>query len=158
MRRSRAKSAIEKLHAAKQPHVVSPIPPGFPGANQADSMVVSTPLEIDGLIRSIPPGKLITLALLRSQLARRHQTDIACPVSTAIFINVAAFAAEEYRAQGEQQVTPYWRVLRNGGKLNPKYPGGVAAQQALLEAEGFMVVQQGRELVVSEYQQHLLAV
>ncbi|HML47459.1 MAG TPA: MGMT family protein, partial [Clostridia bacterium] len=40
--------------------------------------------------------------------------------------------------------TPYWRTLKAEGELNPKYPGGVEAQRAKLEAEGHTVVRRGR--------------
>ena len=29
------------------------------------------------------------------------------------------------RGGGAKRITPYWRILKNGGQLNPKYPGGV---------------------------------
>jgi alkylated DNA nucleotide flippase Atl1 len=118
------KSAIDRLNASKEPHIVSPI----------------------------PPGRLATLDELRAHLARRHGAEIACPVSTAIFINVAAQAAEELAAMGAKTITPYWRVLRSGGRLNEKYPGGVAAQRSRLEAEGHSVVQRRRDLVVEGYE------
>jgi alkylated DNA nucleotide flippase Atl1 len=151
------KSAIDQLKAAKEPHIVSPIPLGFPGAMTANSMLVSTPCEVDAVIKRVPAGKLVTLAEIRAHLAQRHGAEIACPVSTAIFINVAARAAEEYAAMGEEQITPYWRVLKVGGKLNEKYPGGIAAQRERLEAEGFTVLQRRKGAVVAEYEQFLFA-
>jgi hypothetical protein len=50
-------------------------------------------------------------------------------------------AGEEQRALGlpESELTPWWRVLKKDGFLNPKYPGGTEVQQALLEAEGVRV-------------------
>jgi alkylated DNA nucleotide flippase Atl1 len=114
-------------------------------------MVVSSPREVDALICRIPLGRLATLDEIRAFLARRHGAEIACPVSTAIFINVAAQAAEAFAAMGAETITPYWRVLRPGGRLNTKYPGGVQAQQARLEAEGHTIVQRRRDLVVADY-------
>ena len=35
--------------------------------------------------------------------------------------------------------------MKAGGELNPKYPGGVEAQKARLEAEGHTVVRRGRK-------------
>jgi alkylated DNA nucleotide flippase Atl1 len=151
------KSAIEKLNVNKEPHVVSPIPEGFPGSRTANSMIVSTPREVDAIMQRIPRGNLVTLDEIRAFLARRHGTDIACPVSTAIFINIAARAAEEMLAMGIDAVTPYWRVLKSGGKLNDKYPGGAVAQKEKLEAEGFSVVQQKKEYLVADYQDHLFS-
>jgi alkylated DNA nucleotide flippase Atl1 len=149
------KTAIEKLNVDKQTHVVSPIPAGFPAGKGANSMVVSTPREVDSLLRQIPEGRLVTLNEIRGHLAQQYGADITCPVSTAIFINIAAAAAEEMRAQGESHITPYWRALKPGGKLNEKYPGGAEAQKAKLEAEGFTVVLSRRGYVVQEYEQFL---
>jgi alkylated DNA nucleotide flippase Atl1 len=154
-----AKRAIDKLNEDKQPHIVQPIPQGFPGWNSAPdaSMVVSTPREVKDIIERIPEGQLLTLDNIRRYLAFRHKTTIACPVSTAIFINVAAKAAEEMRAMGEAEITPYWRVLKPGGVLNPKYPGGVDAQRMKLEAEGFHVIQGKGGLRVKDFEEFLFS-
>lgn len=79
---------------------------------------------------------------------------MACPVSTAIFANMSARAAEEYRAHGVPlaEITPWWRVLRKGGFLNPKLPGGVERQAALLEAEGVRVSPLRRQLAVYDFE------
>ncbi|MGD9142816.1 MAG: hypothetical protein PVG61_03105 [Dehalococcoidia bacterium] len=33
-------------------------------------------------------------------------------------------------------MTPYWRTIKAGGKLNEKYPGGAETQAERLMAEG----------------------
>ena len=45
-----------------------------------------------------------------------------------------------------------WRMLKADGYLNEKFPGGLDAHKALLEAEGFTVVQKGKRYYVPEYQ------
>lgn len=150
-----AQSPIARLNADKKPKIVSPVPAGFPGWMNADSMVVSTPKEVDGIIRRIPYGRLITLDSIRQFLAQQYQTDIACPVSTAIFINVSASAAEAYRDLGEIDIAPYWRVLRSGGLLNPKFPGGIPSHQEKLEQEGFQVVKVRGGYSVSNWENYL---
>lgn len=151
------KRAVDQLNSDKQPHIVQPIPRGFPGWDSAPdaSMVVSTPREINDLIGRVPYGHLVTLNEVRGVLAARHGTTIACPVSTAIYLNVVARAAEEQRNNGVADLTPYWRALKPGGFLNPKYPGGVEAQRRLLEAEGFSIVQGKGGLRVENYQEFL---
>ena len=42
--------------------------------------------------------------------------------------------------EGKTDITPYWRTMKVGGKLNEKYPGGVAAQAARLQAEGHTIL------------------
>jgi len=151
------KTARMQLHANKQPHIVEHIPRGFPGAKAVPNgtMIVSTPQEIDGIIRRIPAGCIVTLNEIRAYLSTRYGTNIACPVSTAIFINVVARAAEEMLASGTSDITPYWRVLKTGGKLNDKYPGGAHTQKTKLEAEGFTIVHQKSSYVVQNYGEYL---
>lgn len=140
---AKRKTALEHLNNGREPHIVHMIPPGAPGYREADggAMVVSSPTEVNAIVRTLRPGELVTLDDLRAAIARRHQVAVACPVSTAIFLNMCARAAEEQRALGlpESKLTPWWRVLKKGGFLNPKYPGGTDAQQALLEADGVRV-------------------
>jgi hypothetical protein len=49
---------------------------------------------------------------------------------------MAASAAEEDIAEGNKDITPYWRTMKGKGELNEKYPGGVIAQGAKLRTEG----------------------
>ena len=140
---AKRKTALDHLNSGREPHIVHLIPPGAPGYREADggAMVVSSPAEVNAIVRTLKPGEVITLDDLRAAIARRHAVAVACPVSTAIFLNMSARAAEEQRAMGvpDRELTPWWRVLKKGGFLNPKYPGGVEAQRALLEAEGVRV-------------------
>jgi len=53
------------------------------------------------------------------------------------------------------RVTPYWRTLKAGGELNPKFPGGVAVLRARLEAEGHVVEARGKRLFVVDHERAL---
>jgi alkylated DNA nucleotide flippase Atl1 len=153
---AKKKTAIDHLNSGRAPHIVSMIPPGAPGYAEAKggAMVVSSPAEVDALIRKIQPGEVATLDDLRAALARRHQVAVACPVSTAIFAGMSARAAEERRAAGvpADALTPWWRVLRKGGFLNPKMPGGVERQAALLQAEGVRASPLRKQLAVFDFE------
>lgn len=153
---AKAKSALDHLNSGRRPHIVHVIPPGAPGYKEANggAMVVSSPAEVDGLVRGIARGEVATLDDLRGALARRHGVETACPVSTAIFAGMSARAAEELRHGGQsaEALTPWWRVLRRGGFLNPKLPGGVERQRALLESEGVKVSPLRRQLAVFDYE------
>jgi alkylated DNA nucleotide flippase Atl1 len=150
------KSALDHLMNGREPHIVHVIPKGAPGYAEArgGAMVVSSPAEVDALIRQVAPGEVVTLDDLRAALARRHAVAVACPVSTAIFANMAARAAEERRAHGvpHEDLTPWWRVLRKGGLLNPKLPGGIERQAVLLQAEGLRVSPLRKELAVYDFE------
>lgn len=117
---------------------------------------IPAPREIDAIMRKVPKGKLITINEIRERVARKHKATIGCPVTTGIFAWIAAHAAEEAAAEGREDFTPYWRTLKSGGELNPKYPGGIARLKSLLEAEGHKVVARGKKHVVADYEQALV--
>lgn len=119
------------------------------------TMVIPAPIEVDAIMKKVPAGKLITINEIRELLAKRHKVDIACPITTGIFAWIAAHAAAEEEADGKKGITPYWRTLKTGGDLNPKYPGGVAALQMRLEAEGHRVIAKGKRLRVADYETRL---
>lgn len=153
-----AKSAIEKLNEDKQPKIVNPLPAGVLAWVNGDphgTLVISTPKEIDAIMQHVPKGKVMTITEIRDYLAEQYKTTVACPLTTGIFVNIAAHAAEEMLAQGKKRVTPYWRTLKAGGELNEKFPGGTAAQRAKLEAEGFEIVARGKRLFVKDYERRL---
>ena len=120
------------------------------------TMVIPAPMEVDEIMRKVPKGKLITINEIREALAKKHGTSICCPLTTGIFAWIAAHAAEEQRQKGEKDITPYWRTLKTGGVINPKYPGGVEAQRKFLEKEGHKVVQKGKKFVVVDYEKSLV--
>ena len=103
-------------------------------------MYFAPPLAYDTLMRQVPPGRLTTVGELRALLARRALADFTDPITAGIFVSISAWAS----AQRQTDETPYWRTLKAGGELNPKYPGGVEAQKKLLEAEGHRVAVRGR--------------
>ena len=116
------------------------------------TMVIPTPLEVDALMRRVPRGRLTTINELRAALARKHRVNICCPITTGIFSWIAAHAAAEDATAGRKRITPYWRTLKAGGELNPKYPGGIAALKKLLRNEGHKVVQRGKKFFVKDFQ------
>jgi alkylated DNA nucleotide flippase Atl1 len=119
------------------------------------TVVIPAPMEVDEMMRKIPEGKVITIGDIRVALAKKHGATIGCPLTTGIFAWVAANAAEEERQKGKKDITPYWRTLKTGGVINPKYPGGVEAQKKLLEKEEQRVIQKGKKYVVADYERSL---
>lgn len=119
-----------------------------------DRMYLAPPMAYDRLMRQVPRGRLITVGALRDHLARQGGADFTDPITAGIFVSIAAWA----NCQRGEDPTPYWRTLKAGGELNPKYPGGAADQKALLEAEGHTVVQRGRTNIryyVQDYESYL---
>ena len=120
------------------PKVVSG-PPKWEKRFGGRRVLVATPLLVDGLIQKVEKGKLVTINQIRGRLAKDFEADSTCPLTTGIFVRIAAEAAEEDLQMGRQEITPYWRVIRDDGSLNEKFPGGVAAQAAHLREEGHTI-------------------
>jgi len=128
----------EKLERIKEPRIVG-IPSKMQKRFGKGKMLIPKPLDIDALIRKVPKGKLITQSQIREKLAKDFKVNVTCPLTTGIFLRIIAEAAEEDLKSGKKQVTPYWRVIKSDGSLNPKFPGGVEAQARRLEAEGHKI-------------------
>ena len=119
-------------------------------------MYFAPPLAYDALMKQVPAGKLTTVGALREVLAAAGGADFTEPITAGIFVSIAAWASEQ---RGGRDETPWWRTLRAGGELNPKYPGGVQHQKALLEAEGHCILARGRKNIryyVKEYGQDMV--
>jgi len=103
------------------------------------TIVIPAPIEVDEIMKKVPKGKLITVSEIRAIVAQKHGATIGCPLTTGIFVWVAANAAEEAAAEGKKDITPYWRTLKSKGELNEKYPGGIEAQAARLREEEHII-------------------
>ena len=115
------------------------IPPRMQNRFGTGDMLIPSPREIDALIRKTRRGSLLTVSEIRRILAEDHAASVTCPLTTGIFIRIAAEAAEEDARDGRQHVTPYWRVVKDDGSLNPKFPGGAASQSRKLREEGHRI-------------------
>jgi len=123
---------------------------------KAGTMAIPSPMEINEIMATVPAGKVITLGEIRQMVARTHKANIGCPLTCGIFSWIAAHAAVEAAAEGTKETIPYWRTLKSGGELNPKYPGGIEAQKKLLESEGHKVIQKGKQYIVENFEDYLL--
>ena len=107
------------------------------------TVVIPAPREVDEIMKTVPRGRVVTVNQIRALLAQKHGASIGCSITTGIFAWVAAHAAEEAAAEGEKDITPYWRTIKADGSLNPKFPGGLEAQAAHLREEGH-TIEEGR--------------
>lgn len=115
-------------------------------------MVIPAPREVDALMQKVPRGKVTTINELRFALACQHKANFGCPITTGIFAWIAAHAAEEAATEGRKRITPYWRTLKSGGELNPKYPGGIPVLKKRLTAEGHKVRKKGKRHFVADFE------
>ena len=117
-------------------------------------MYFSPPFDYDKVMKQVPCGKVITVGKIREHFAKLSGADFTEPITAGIFVSIAAWAS--YQRSTDE--TPYWRILKADGELNPKYPGGVEAQKEKLEAEGHTIIQKGRKNIryyVKDYEDAL---
>jgi alkylated DNA nucleotide flippase Atl1 len=121
------------------------------GAHPGDTVAIVQPRMVKEVMDRVPYGKVITLRELCEVLARDQEAMFSCTLTTGIQVMVVAQAT--FEAGGD---TPYWRTLKMGGALNPKYPGGQEDQRRRLEAEGHKVAERGGRMAVEDFRDHLV--
>ena len=113
------------------------------------TMAIPSPREVFSLIRRVPKGKVATTTTLQSVVATDHAAEMACPVTTGIFVWISAHASEELEAKQVGSGAPYWRIIKSDGSLNPKFPGGVVRQAQRLAHEGIATEQRDAKTYVA---------
>lgn len=140
----------QKLNDVKDLPKVLPVPDRMIASWGDGTMLIPSPVEVDEVMRTARKGKLLTIKDIQHSLAAKHDASVACPVTTGIFAWIAAHAADEAEQGGKKKITPYWRTLKNGNELNPKYPGGIENQKARLQSEGHTIIQKGKRYFVQD--------
>ena len=154
MGQMRKKSWTEKLADSKDLPRIERITGKMSKRWGSGTVVIPAPKEVEAIMRKIPRGKLITINEIRAALAKKHGATIGCPITTGIFAWIAANAAEEQRAEGRKDITPYWRTLKSGGIVNEKYPD-LRRQVKLLEEEGHKLIRKGKKYIVEGFEESL---
>ncbi|MFA7243891.1 MAG: MGMT family protein [Patescibacteria group bacterium] len=149
------KTWTEKLHDSKDLPKTGKLNKNARIHWHGDTMTVPAPLEVDEIMKKVPKGKIITINEIRQKIAKKHGSDIACPLTCGIFSWIAAHAAEEQREEGKKNITPWWRTLKSDGSLNPKFPGECDLQKKILEDEGFTIKKRGKKYFVEDFEKYL---
>ncbi len=146
----------EKLEKKQSPEIKQ-APEIWAKKHGGYKMLIPTPMLVDRMMRKIPEGRLATIGSIRNALAKEFGADFTCPLTTGIFARIAAETAEEDRANGRKDITPYWRLIKDDGTLNPKFPGGQEGMAKRLQKEGFELVKKGRtKLMVKDFETKLI--
>lgn len=127
----------EKLQQKKSPQTKR-IDFSFSDIPAGSVMFIATPQLVDAYIRQIPKGKQVSVKTLRNDLAKAHQADATCPLTTGIFLRIAAEASyEKYRqTKSIRGITPFWRVIEPGSPLAKKLSCGPRFIAERRKAEG----------------------
>lgn len=132
-----AKSWTEKLNDPR-PHEVKPAPIDIAGMKAGEIMLVPTLRLIDAFIRAIPKGSGMDVPTLRRELARRHGSEVTCPITTGFHLRIVAEAAWEAHQRGAAvaEITPFWRVLDGRAPTTAKLSFGDAFLREQRRLEG----------------------
>ena len=133
------KSWREKMETPDLPKVVRLTARQRKRFGGARTLLIPHPKHVEALMRKPRKGKLITQQQIRETLAKKHRAEASCPITTGIFIRIAAEAADEDARAGKKKTTSYWRTVRPNGKLVDKLPGGVRRQATRLRKEGHRI-------------------
>lgn len=130
------KSWTERMNAPAE-IVVKPAPVGIAGMRAGQVMLVPTTRLIAEFMAAVPIGQSVTIAAMRTELARRHQAEVTCPIYTGYHLRTVAEAALEAHAAGVpvEAITPFWRVLDETSPTTGRLPDGVAFVRARRAAE-----------------------
>jgi len=140
----------------------------------AGSYVVPPPAKADPLMSKVPKGNLSTINAIRQSLAKKHKTAMD-PATSPLNAGASPGAlgasgwgsaqrfdarsadagSADARREGALRGTPFWRTLKAGSEINPKYPGGIDSLQSLREGEGHKVVRRGKNFAVQDYENSL---
>jgi len=149
---------LEKITEAK----IVDVPVKWQKQYGSGKMIIAKPLDVDALIRKVRKGKLVTVQLLRKKIANDYSKThnglevVTCPLTTGIFVRIISECANEDLQQGKKNVTPYWRVVKDGGSLFEKLPGGIMLQTEKLSLEGFTFEHKGKKIKVQNFESKLV--
>jgi len=86
-------------------------------------------LDYDKVMRRVPYGQLLMVGSIREYFAKQCGADFTEPITAEIFVSIVAWAS--FKCQNHKML--YWRMLKENGELNAKYPGGIEAQEEMPE-------------------------
>lgn len=127
----------QKLHIDHQPKV-EVADKSFAGVQEGQRMLVPTPLIVDEYIRQIPKGKKVDPVQMKKDLAAEYHAEVTCPLTSGIFLRIAAEAAYEAYEKGAKlsSITPFWRIIDKKSTTAKKLSFGAEFLLEQQEKEG----------------------
>ncbi|MGZ3846439.1 MAG: hypothetical protein ACXVLT_00710 [Flavisolibacter sp.] len=131
------KTWADKLNIDRQP-IVEKAGKDFAGIKTGQLMLIPTPKIVDAYIRQIPKGKEANSERIRKDLAAEFHAEVTCPLTTGIFIRIAAEAAYEEYEKGKplSKITPFWRVISEKSPTAKKLSFGTKLLKEQRKKEG----------------------
>ena len=135
-----SKQAVNKAQPLLEPKV-KVLETNFADMKAGQTMVVPTPELIRSIIEATTKGEQLSLTALRQVLAARTSAEVACPVTTSIFLRkliVMEWSMHHTLPTGAPNVSPkailpFWRVVNPTQplykKLDPAIQSFILAQR-----------------------------
>lgn len=108
-----AKTWNQKLDQPNHKPAVEIMDKAWAGVPAGGKLFIPTPRLVAEYIAKIPKGKAKSVPEMRAELATEWQADGTCPMTSGMFVRIAAEAALEDMAAGKKldQITPFWRIV-----------------------------------------------
>jgi hypothetical protein len=102
----------QKYDGAAKPKVET-LPKGMFGAPAGSKMLISSPKEVEQVLRELPAGTRLSIGEFRTVLAARHGADVTCPMTASIFLRIVAERNLELLESGTpvEDIAPFWRAI-----------------------------------------------
>jgi hypothetical protein len=133
------KTWAEKLNIDHKP-VIEKADKDFAGIKAGQMMLIPIPKLVDAYIRQIPEGRDVDTETIRKDLAAEYHAEVTCPLTTGIFIRIAAEAAYEEYENGTplNKITPFWRVISEKSPAAKKLTFGTKFLKDQRKKEGIV--------------------
>jgi hypothetical protein len=133
------KTWAEKMNDGREP-VVEVVDKAFAGIEKGSKMLIPTTKVVDAYIRNIPKGSATTLQQMREDLAIEYNADATCPLTSGIFLRIAAENAYDEYQNGKplNKITPFWRIVNSKSPTVKKLACGVEFVVEMREKEGLV--------------------
>lgn len=134
---AKKKTWAEKMKPGMQ-HEVKVNEKGFADIPPGSTMLIATPDIVDEYVKTIPEGKHVSIKQMREDLAAEYNAEYTCPVTSGIFLRIAAENAYEQIQLGkkEEEVMPFWRMIDEKSPSAKKLTYGVDYLMKMRMKEG----------------------
>lgn len=101
-------------------------------------MLIATPKILSDYLHQVARGKAVDIKTIRKDLALEYRADYTCPVTTGIFLRIAAEAAHEAYQKGAkiEEITPFWRAIVPDSPMAKKLSFGQDFLVKMQKSEG----------------------
>ena len=125
------KTYAEKMAKPDKPEIVILEKPAL-GCPAGAKLLIPTPRMIEAYVMAIPRGETRTPQQMRERLAADQKADVACPLTSGIFLRIVCEASLDPDTDVD---APFWRVVDPKSPLAKKLPCGPELIQARRDSE-----------------------